>query len=226
MPPPRKPVLPAAEIASRKASAGLLPQLCVFVEHAFQKKVPSSPPSPPDPESTFPNTWSLNTSRTFPLEIPTQNPASNRKPFHIDGSLSAFLRNLNARHAITAVPGTPAGFPESKLLNPFHRPQLRAACPRISILFFFRCGDRFLGQHPEVLVLNTALAEGILYHAIFQRMKTDHHHASSWLQNPRRRCEQRLQIVQFTVYEDSKSLKSPGRRMDSPLFRIHWPGRS
>jgi hypothetical protein len=28
-----------------------------------------------------------------------------------------FSQNLNARHAITAVPGTPAGFPESKFLK-------------------------------------------------------------------------------------------------------------
>src|SRR6204780_4454341 len=61
-------------------------------------------------------------------------------------------------------------------------------------------------------------------------MKTDHHHASTWLQNPRGPMQQRPQIVQFAVYEDSKSLKSSGRRMNSPLVifistRIHWPGR-
>src|ERR1700678_2381272 len=128
------------------------------------------------------------------------------------------------------MPGTPAGFPEPKLLNPFRCPQFRAACPRIAILFFFGCRYRFLGQHPEVLVLNSALAEGILYNAVLQRVKTDHHHASLWLQNPGRRFQQRPQIVQFAVYEDSKSLKSSGRRMNSPLFilvleLIHWPGR-
>jgi len=92
-------------------------------------------------------------------------------------------------------------------------------------MLFFGCRHRFLGQHPEVLVLNLCFAEGILYDAIFQRMKTDHHHASSRLQNPGRRFQQRPQIVQFAVYEDSESLKSSGRRMNSPLFRIHWPGR-
>src|SRR5208337_5064246 len=96
---------------------------------------------------------------------------------------------------------------------------------RISFALFFRCRDRFLGQHPEVLVLNSGFAEGILYDAIFERMKADHHHASTWLQNPRRGFEQRPQIVQFAVYEDSKSLKSSRRGMNSPRFRIHWPGR-
>src|ERR1700761_546516 len=61
-------------------------------------------------------------------------------------------------------------------------------------------------------------------------MKTDHHHASSWLQDPGRCFEQRLQIVQFAVYEDSKSLKSSRRGMNFSLSifvstPIHWPGR-
>src|SRR5580700_4972068 len=131
------------------------------------------------------------------------------------------FQNLKARHAITAVPGTPAGFPE---LNFFRRPQFRAACPRIAIAFFLCCRHRLLRQQTEVTLLR-ALAEGILYDAILQRMKTDHHHASSWLQNPGRRFHQRPQIVQFAVYEDSKSLKSSGRRMNSPLSLVHWPGR-
>src|SRR5271156_3633371 len=95
MPPPHKPVLPAAEIASQKAAAGLLLRPCAFVERAFQKIVSSAPPSPRDPESTFPNTWSLNTSRTFQLENSYPEPASNGKPFHIGGSLSDFFTNLN-----------------------------------------------------------------------------------------------------------------------------------
>src|SRR5271169_5861813 len=56
-------------------------------------------------------------------------------------------------------------------LNFFRRPQFRAAGPRIAIAFFFRCCHRLLGQYPEVLVLNTAFAEGILYDAVFQRVK-------------------------------------------------------
>jgi len=38
-------------------------------------------------------------------------------------------------------------------------------------------------------------AERIFHDAVFQRMKTDHNHASSWLQDPGRRRKQRLQIV-------------------------------
>jgi len=67
-------------------------------------------------------------------------------------------------------------------------------------------------------------AERIFHDAVFQRMKTDHHHASSRLQHPGRRRKQRLQIVQFAVYEDSKSLKSSRRGMNS-FASIHWPGR-
>ena len=122
---------------------------------------------------------------------------------------------------MTAVPGTPAGFPES---NFFRRPQFRAARPRIAIALFFSCRYWLLRQQTEGTLLHS-FAEGILYDAIFHRVKTDHHHASAWLQNPGRRFHQRPQIVQFAVYEDSKSLKSSGRRMNSPLFRIHWPGR-
>jgi len=76
-----------------------------------------------------------------------------------------------------------------------------------------------------VLVLYRALAEGILYDAILQRVKTDHHDSPTWLQNPRHRFEQSPQVVQFAVYEDSKSLKSPSRGMNSSLSLIHWPGR-
>ena len=70
-----------------------------------------------------------------------------------------------------------------------------------------------------------SLTEGIFYDAIFERVKTDHHHASTWLQNLRRRFQQRLQIVQFAVYEDSKSLKGSRRGMNSAFSLIHWPGR-
>src|SRR6202162_4078609 len=122
---------------------------------------------------------------------------------------------------MTAVPGTPAGFPES---NFFRRPQFRAARPRIAIALFYRCRYRLLRQQTEVTLLRR-FAEGIFHNAILERVKTDHHHASSWLQNPGRRIYQRPQIVQFAVYEDSERLKSSGRRMNSPLFGIHWPGR-
>src|ERR1700722_8391469 len=137
------------------------------------------------------------------------------------------------------MPGTPAGFPEPNLvlgraalqrcdetlpknrgfsprgppLNSLRRSHLRAARPRIAITLFFSCCKRLFGQQTEV-TLPRSFAESIFYDPIFQRVKTDHHHTSLWLQNPRRRIEQRLQIVQFAVYEDSKSLKSSGRRMN------------
>src|SRR5205807_6852799 len=100
----------------------------------------------------------------------------------------------------------------------------RAACPRITIALFFTRRDWLLCQHAEITLMHP-FAEGIFHDAVFQRMKTDHHHASTGLQNLGRCLEQRLQIVQFAVYEDSKSLKSSRRGMNSSLSLIHWPGR-
>src|ERR1700722_19917479 len=115
------------------------------------------------------------------------------------------------------------------LSNSLRRPQLRAPGSRVAIALLFRCCRRFFGQHPEVPALHSTLAEGIFYDAVFQRVKTDHHHASSRSQNPRRRFEQRLQIVQFAFYEDSKGLKGQSRWMNPPVMLvmtpIHWPGR-
>ncbi len=56
--------------------------------------------------------------------------------------------------------------------------------------------------------------------AVFQGVKADHHHASTWLQNSWRCIEQRPQIVQFAVYEDSKSLKGPGRWMNLSVVLV------
>jgi hypothetical protein len=116
-------------------------------------------------------------------------------------------------------------FRKPEALNSLRGSQLRASRPRIAIALFFRCRYRLLGQSAVVHVLNTALAEGILYDAVFERMKTDHHNPPAGFQNLWRYCEQRLQIVQFAVYENSKSLKSSRRGMNSSLLRIHWPGR-
>ena len=38
--------------------------------------------------------------------------------------------------------------------------------------------------------------------------------------------QQRLQVVKFTVHQNSESLKGLGRRMNAPLSLVHWPGRS
>src|SRR5579862_6476606 len=119
------------------------------------------------------------------------------------------------------MPGTPAGFPE---LNLFRCPQFRAARPRITIALPFSCRNWLFRQQTEVTHL-CPFAEGIFYDAVLQRVETNHHHPSPWLQNLRRGFEQRLQIVQFAVYEDSKGLKGARRGMNSSFSRIHWPGR-
>src|SRR3954466_4873459 len=135
----------------------------------------------------------------------------------LSNRLSAFalaFRSLN-----------PEARSQEPLSNSFRRPQFRAASPRVTIAFLFGCGYRFFRQNPVVRVLIRALAEGILYDAVFQRVKANHYDSSTWFQNLRRCGKQRLQIVQFAVYEDSKSLKSSCRGMNSAFSLIHWPGR-
>src|SRR5437870_13188738 len=61
-----------------------------------------------------------------------------------------------------------------------------------------------------------------------QRVKADNHQPSTRFQHLRGNFQQRPQIVQFAVYEDSESLKGPGRRMNPVvlgLTQFHWPGR-
>src|ERR1019366_1753396 len=108
----------------------------------------------------------------FPCTFPSLNldsyhgtPCSAAVSAATRGSLllPAF-QNLNSRHAMTAVPGTPAGFPES---NFFRGPQFRAARPRIAITLFFSCRYWLLRQQTEVTLLRR-FAEGILYDAILQ----------------------------------------------------------
>ena len=114
--------------------------------------------------------------------------------------------------------------PEARRLNFFGRSQFRAAGPRIAIALFSSCRNWLFRYDTEVTLL-IPFAEGIFHNAVFQRMKTDDHYPPTWFQDPRRRFQQRLQIVQFTVYEDSESLKSSRRGMNSSFCLIHWPGR-
>ena len=51
-------------------------------------------------------------------------------------------------------------------------------------------------------------------------MKADHHQPSARLQHSGRRLQQCFQIVQFTVYEDSESLKGSRRRMNPLMFQF------
>src|SRR5215469_1156760 len=105
----------------------------------------------------------------------------------------------------------------------FRGPQLRAARSRVTINLFFSCPHRFLNQQ-SVKTLTHSLAKTIFYNPVLQRVEADDHQSAARLQQLRGRTQQRPQIVQFTVYEDSESLKGSCRRMNSP-FCIHWPGR-
>src|SRR5215469_14101927 len=102
--------------------------------------------------------------------------------------------------------------------------QLRAARSRVAINLFFPCGYRFSVQQP-VMTLMHSLAKTILYNPVLQRVEADDHQPTARSQQPWGRTQQRPQVVQLTVYEDSESLKGSGRRMNAPLCWLHWPGR-
>src|SRR5216684_5024560 len=101
--------------------------------------------------------------------------------------------------------------------NFFGGAHLGAARPRIAIYLIFAGRHRLLGQQPVPALLR-ALAKRILDDPVFQRMKADYYQPSARFQQPRRRFHQGFQIVQFTVYEDSESLKGSGRRMNPLMF--------
>ncbi len=107
-------------------------------------------------------------------------------------------------------------------LHSFGGAHLRAARPQISIYLFFARRHRLLGQQPVPALLRS-LAKRILDDPVFERVKADHYQPSAWLQHPGRSLQQCFQIVQFTVYEDSESLKGSGRRMNSNslMFPVH-----
>src|SRR2546423_5473921 len=106
----------------------------------------------------------------------------------------------------------------------FHRPQFRTARPRIAINLFFFGSHWFLDQQPVVPLL-CSFSEGIFDDAVLQRVKADDYQPSSRFQHLRGGVQQRPQIVQFTVYEYSESLKSFRRGMNPSFCLIHWPGR-
>src|ERR1017187_636614 len=105
-------------------------------------------------------------------------------------------------------------------LYSFGRPHLGAARPRIAIYLFPARRHRLLGQQPVAALLRT-LAKRILDDSVFERMKANHHQPSARLQHSGRRLQQCFQIVQFTVYEYSESLKGLRRRMNPLMFPIH-----
>src|ERR1017187_9137111 len=105
-------------------------------------------------------------------------------------------------------------------LYSFGRPHLGAARPRIAIYLFPARRHRLLGQQPVAALLRT-LAKRILDDSVFERMKANHHQPSARLQHSGRRLQQCFQIVQFTVYEYSESLKGSRRLMNPLMFPIH-----
>src|ERR1700676_4595880 len=111
-----------------------------------------------------------------------------------------------------------------KELTSFRRAQFRASRPRIAINLFFSGGHRLLGQQLVVTLLHS-LTKSIFHDAILQRVEADDHQPSAWFEHPRGRIEQRPQVVQLVVYEDSDCLESSGRRMNPSFCLIHWPGR-
>src|ERR1022692_3924542 len=143
-------------------------------------------------------------------------PSPHREP----GSFSEPTQTLSAARR---VPHSFAHFANEWALSglySFGRPHLAAARPRIAIYLFPARRHRLLGQQPVAALLRT-LAKRILDDSVFERMKADHHQPSARLQHSGRRLQQCLQIVQFTVYEYSESLKGSRRRMNPLMFPIH-----
>src|ERR1035438_8190680 len=108
--------------------------------------------------------------------------------------------------------------------NSLRRPHLRAARSRITLNLVFRCHQRFLRKQTKEHVLRP-LPHGILHDPVFQRVKTNYHQPAARPKHARRRLQQCFQIIQFTVYEYSESLKSSSRRMNPLMLPFHWPGR-
>src|SRR5256885_15361350 len=111
------------------------------------------------------------------------------------------------------------------LSNSFRRSQLRAACARIAFDFLVSRRYRLLCKN-AVSAITCALAHRVFHDAVFERVKTDDHQAASRLKHLGRRvtAEQRLQVIQFTVYEDSDTLESQRRWMNAAMF--HCPERA
>src|SRR3954471_24794696 len=97
--------------------------------------------------------------------------------------------------------GEDAGATRSKL-NSLRRSQLRAACPRIAFDFLVPCRYRLLCKD-AVGAITCALSHRVFHDAVFERVKADDDQAPARLEDPGRRitAEQRLQVIQFTVYE-------------------------
>src|ERR1700721_2657331 len=106
----------------------------------------------------------------------------------------------------------------------FSGAHLGAARPRIALNLLF-AGAHWLSPHQLVPTLSGTLSQRIFHNPIFKRVKADHHQPSARLQHSGSRHQQRFQIVQFTVYEYSESLKSSSRRMNPLMLIFHWPGR-
>jgi hypothetical protein len=102
---------------------------------------------------------------------------------------------------------------EEQNLNFFRGPQLRATRPWIAIDLFFAGLHRLFRQHVVDAAL-TAIAKSIFDDSVFQRVEADHYQPSARPKDLRRCLQQRLQIVQFAVYENSDCLESSGRRMN------------
>ena len=66
------------------------------------------------------------------------------------------------------------------------------------------------------MALLHSFAESIFHDAILQRVETDDHQPSARFQHLRGRIQQRLQVFQFMVYEDSECLESSCRGMNPP----------
>ena len=121
---------------------------------------------------------------------------------------SVWLARSGARHPLTRL-AEPSNF--------FRRPQFRAAGPRVAINLCLRRRHRLTREH-VVDALRCAGAKRIFHLPVFQRMEADHHQPPFALEDSGRRVEQRPEVLEFMVYEDSDCLESFCRGMNSLMF--------
>src|SRR5439155_23301516 len=102
-------------------------------------------------------------------------------------------------------------------LAPFRGAQFSAARSWITAHFHVVCRYWLFRQQPVKTTLR-ARAQRIFHSAVFQRVEADDYQPAATPEHRRRRFQQRLQLFQLTVYEDSDRLESARRGMNPVRF--------
>ena len=107
------------------------------------------------------------------------------------------------------------------ILNPLRTPQLGTARSWVSLSFFLRRDDGFPGQNAHLFIL-LQFSKNLLDHPIFEGVKRDHAHSSTFFQGSPSRFYYFPQILQFIIHPDTERLKGFGGRVNSPRMKSSW----